>query len=484
MRESVTLTVGSVVGVGLFVTGANVAGLMGNAVIIATLVALLVTIYPALLYAEMGAALPYAGGTYQYATAGLSRPVGFLAGWSYIITMVSVSGAEALSFAFYFKTLFSAFGVSIPISDTVIACLILVIFVGLNVWGIEMTGRVANATMFFFWGIAIVWFIMMIPNIQLPNFVETPDFLSGGSGNFIANVAMIWWCFAGFEACCSLGEEIRYPHINIPRAMFLTPFIIFAVNALFQWFLVGIVPTDLLESLATASAPYAEAMTAAGILGIPLAMLAAGIAFGGGLSTMNASISTPPRYLFAMARDGGLPKVFTRVHSKYKTPYVAILFLGGLTFLLVLTNSMDYIASLSLFADLFTYVIGIAAALGLRKKMPELDRPYQAPGIWIGAPVSILIYLIMMTQLEKLAVLSGIIWCILGMFIYWGYTRHHKNADTTASRASSLSCASIREEPEEEDSRKMDREYLLWKRIVIIAVILALALYIVPYIIV
>ena len=68
MKEAVTITVGTVVGVGLFTTGANVVGGLGPAVILATFVAMLISIYPALLYAEMGAALPYAGGTYQYAS--------------------------------------------------------------------------------------------------------------------------------------------------------------------------------------------------------------------------------------------------------------------------------------------------------------------------------------------------------------------------------------------------------------------------------
>ena len=70
LRESVTITVGTVIGVGLFTVGANVVGLMGAAVILPTFIAMLVSIYPALLYAEMGAALPYAGGTYKYASLG------------------------------------------------------------------------------------------------------------------------------------------------------------------------------------------------------------------------------------------------------------------------------------------------------------------------------------------------------------------------------------------------------------------------------
>lgn len=76
MREAVTITAGSVIGVGLFTTGSNVVGNLGIEVIFTTLLALLVSIYPALLYAEMGAALPYAGGTYQFASLGLGKAVG------------------------------------------------------------------------------------------------------------------------------------------------------------------------------------------------------------------------------------------------------------------------------------------------------------------------------------------------------------------------------------------------------------------------
>ena len=305
MREAVTITVGTVVGVGLFTTGANVVGDMGPAVILATFVAMLISIYPALLYAEMGAALPYAGGTYKYASLGIGKPFGMLAGWNFIISLVAVTSGEALAFSFYFKTLFSALGVELPISDRTLATIVVVIFIITNVLGVEMTGKLQNGFMFFFWGVAIIWFITMIPNVQLPYFLEMPEFIQGETPlGFVAAVSMIWWCFAGFETCCAMGEEIKYPQINIPRALFLAPFIVFAVNAAFQWFLVGIVPTEEISALSTASAPFAEAMTKAGILGFPLILLAAGIAFGGDFSTLNASIAVPPRYLFTMARDG------------------------------------------------------------------------------------------------------------------------------------------------------------------------------------
>ena len=479
MREAVTITVGTVVGVGLFTTGANVVGDMGPAVILATFVAMLISIYPALLYAEMGAALPYAGGTYKYASLGIGKPFGMLAGWNFIISLVAVTSGEALAFSFYFKTLFSALGVELPISDRTLATIVVVIFIITNVLGVEMTGKLQNGFMFFFWGVAIIWFITMIPNVQLPYFLEMPEFIQGETPlGFVAAVSMIWWCFAGFETCCAMGEEIKYPQINIPRALFLAPFIVFAVNAAFQWFLVGIVPTEEISALSTASAPFAEAMTKAGILGFPLILLAAGIAFGGDFSTLNASIAVPPRYLFTMARDGAMPKIFARIHKKYQTPYIAILTLGILSAFLIASNSMVYIASVSLFADLFYYVIGIGASFGLRKKHPELNRPYKAPGIMIGAPVSVIIYIVMITQLEREALITGVVWCALGLVVYGVCRRMYKDEENE-DEAGVLQP----EIPSPEEKKKMDREFNIWKTVVAAAVIIVLLAYVVPFLI-
>ena len=218
-------------------------------------------------------------------------------------------------------------------------------------------------------------------------------------------------------------------------------------------------------------------MKIAGILGFPLLMLALGIAFGGDFSTLNASIAVPPRYLFTMARDGAVPQIFAKVHPKYKTPYVSIIALGTLSIALIATDSLIYIASLSLFADLFYYVIGIAAALGLRIKHKELNRPYRAPGITIGAPVSVLIYIVMMTQLPPDALLTGIVWCALGLLIYC-FCRKRYAANEDEALSSQILLA---ETPSAEEMEKMDREYKIWRRIVAVAVVIAAAIYALPF---
>ncbi len=478
--EAITITAGSVIGVGLFTVGSNVVGSLGSYVILATLVALLVSIYPALLYAEMGAALPYAGGTYQFASLGLGRAAGMLAGWNFIISLVAVTGGEALAFSYYFKTLLSAIGFELEISDVALASIVCVGFIVANVFGVKFTGKLQNAFMFFFWGVAVIWFLTMIPNVHLPYFVHAPEFLDvSADGSFMSSVCLIWWCFAGFEACVAMGEEIRFPRITLPRALFLAPFVVFAVNALFQWFLVGITPADQIASLADAEAPFAQAMISAGILGFPLILLAAGIAFGGDFSTLNASIATPPRYLFTMARDGSMPKVFAITSQKYQTPYVAVITLGVLSVALIASNSLVYIASLSLFADLFYYVIGIVASLALRIRYPVLKRTYKAPFIKIGAPISALVYIYMMTELDADAFITGAAWCILGLVIHFICSaKYGKNGEFKLDMQSS----GADEIPSAKERAHLDREFRIWQVIVGLACLTAILLFALPHI--
>ena len=156
-----------------------------------------------------------------------------------------------------------------------------------------------------------------------------------------------------------------------------------------------------------------------------------------------------------------------------------IFVVGLVSAFLIASNSMIYIASLSLFADLFYYVIGIAASFFLRKKHPELKRPFKAPGIMIGAPVSIAIYVLMMTQLDREALITGVIWCILGLIIYGVCRTKYKN-DVTED----LSKVIMEEEiPTPEEKQKMDREFKIWTIVVACAVVIALVAYVVPFIV-
>ena len=274
LKESISMTIGTVVGVGLFTCGSSQIGLVGAWIIGFTFVALLISIWPCLIYGEMSAALPQAGGTYNFAKRGLNRVWANMAGWHYIVSVVAIGAGETLAFANYFSILMESLGVSMAgIDPRIIACILVAIFLVLNYFGIKQSGKAQNIFIFFFWACSICWFIYMIPHIHLEYF--------GGFGmdklppfeEIMYIFGLVWWCYTGFETCVSVGGETKYPQYTLPRALKLSVFLVFAVNALFQWFLVGLVSHDFYGLLATAAAPYAEGLKAAGLVGGPIILL-------------------------------------------------------------------------------------------------------------------------------------------------------------------------------------------------------------------
>ena len=151
LKEAISMTIGTVVGVGLFTCGSSQIGLVGSWIIGFTLVSLLISIWPCLIYGEMSAALPCAGGTYNYAKRGLNRIWANLSGWHYIVSVVAIGAGETLAFSHYFKILLEQFGVDISWLDSrVFAIALVAIFLILNFRGIEQSGKAQLLFMFFF----------------------------------------------------------------------------------------------------------------------------------------------------------------------------------------------------------------------------------------------------------------------------------------------------------------------------------------------
>lgn len=214
-----------------------------------------------------------------------------------------------------------------------------------------------------------------------------------------------------------MGAETKYPQYTLPRALKISVFLVFVCNALFQWFLVGLVPHNYYHLLAVADAPYAEGLKAAGLVGFPIILLCIGIAFGGDLSTINPGIAAPARYIYTMAEDK-LAVIPLQSTPKYKTPYMAVLVVGIINIILIATGSINYIASVSLISLALCYIIGCLAYLGLKKHCPDMKRPYVAPGGKFGCIFTIVIYAFMLIFADKVALItSGVV--TVAAIIYW-----------------------------------------------------------------
>lgn len=476
LKESISMTIGTVVGVGLFTCGSSQIGLVGSWIIGFTFISLLISIWPCLIYGEMSAALPCAGGTYNYAKRGLNRIWANLSGWHYIISVVAIGAGETLAFSNYFKILLEQLGVNIAWLDSrVIATILIAVFLILNFRGIEQSGKAQTGFMFFFWACSIAWFMYMIPKVHVEYFGgiamnELPPF-----NEMMYIFGLVWWCYTGFETCVSMGAETKYPQYNLPRALKISVFLVFALNALFQWFLVGLIPKAHYGILAIADAPYAEGLKAVGLGGFPIILLCIGIAFGGDLSTINPGIAAPARYIYTMAQDSALPKVLAKVHPKYKTPHAAIIVVGIINFILIATGSIDYIASVSLISLAVCYMIGCLAYLGLKVKYADMKRPYVAPFGKLGCYVTIVLYCIMLIFADKIALLTAAVVSVACLIFYCVFTRKHAPGLVSVEEE-----IGVIEEPTPEEKAKMDKVYNIWKIATIVITVIALGIYLVP----
>ena len=235
LKESISMTIGTVVGVGLFTCGSAQIGSVGSWIIGFTFVALLISIWPCLIYGEMSAALPCAGGTYNYAKRGLNRVWANMAGWHYIVSVVAIGAGETLAFANYFKILMEQLGISIVKLDSrIIAIILVAVFLILNFRGIEQSGKAQTAFMFFFWGCSVCWFLYMIPKVHVEYFGGIAMNSLPPFNEMMYIFGLVWWCYTGFETCVSMGAETKYPQYTLPRALKISVFMVFALNALFQ----------------------------------------------------------------------------------------------------------------------------------------------------------------------------------------------------------------------------------------------------------
>ena len=183
-----------------------------------------------------------------------------------------------------------------------------------------------------------------------------------------------------------------------------------------------------------------------------------------------------------MGQDGCLPKVCGKLHPKFRTPYIAILIVGIVAFLLILTNSIAFVAQINICSLFWCYIIGFISFWQLRRKEPELKRPYKAPLPLFSTVSSVIIYALMMWSCGWVHV--GISFIITGcsLLFYLIFARNRGVSREEIIRIQQQEAAVLDEDiPSEADRKKMDREYKVWKLVVGVMTVLVLLLYIISF---
>ncbi len=393
------IVVGTMIGTGIFIVPADMARNAGSIglVFAVWLVGGALSLFGALSYAELGAALPEAGGEYAYMSRAYSPKWGFLFGWMHSIvgrpTSIATIAAgllrfwgfliPAISVPLFHWNLSMPFGLrpyalvftwAQPLAVLAIAAVTFV-----NYLGVRLGGQVQVALTLIKIG-AVMAVVAVALALGHNARAELHPLLggfgaSGSFGGFLAALVGALWAYDGWSNVNLVGSELANPQKNIPRALVggvaLVGFLYLAITAACFYVLpfgaVAASPhvaSDVVEKLAGRGA--AAWLTAAMIVCA--------------LGTMNSSILSGARVNYAMARDGLFFRIARGVHPKFRTPARALLFQGCLASALALTGTFEELYNLFIFAGWIFYGLATASVFWLRWKEPNLPRPYRTWG--------------------------------------------------------------------------------------------------------
>lgn len=450
--DSSMVMVGIVIGSGIFLTTGIMAKSIpsGGLILLAWLVGGLLTLAGALTYAELGAAMPEAGGQYVYLREAYGPMAGFLFGWIlFLVYMTGGIAALALAFAEYIGYFFPYLGTNhiivtldipllkgslhyslsagqmIGVSVIILLSIVNFISVGLgksiqNVFTVIKIGTIA----------AIIILGFAIGKGTPPELAMDPAGMSFGSiiiGFGVALVAVAW-AFDGWNNVNFVAGEIKNPRRNLPLALILGTLGITFLYVLVNYIYLYALP--LKETIGVVR--IAEKATGA-LFGSSTGTLISALVIVSVFGSLNGSILVGPRVYFAMAKDGLFFQKVAHVHPRFRTPGFSILIQAVWASLLTLLGTFEQILTFAMFIAIAFWIAATAAVFTLRKKRPDLPRPYKTwgypvvPAIFIIASTGILLNTLIEKPVEALA---GILLTALGIPAYFYWKQHLKKGNS------------------------------------------------------
>lgn len=436
--ELTMLGIGAIIGTGIFVlTGIAAANYSGPALVISFIIASIACAFAGLCYAEFAAMVPVAGSAYTYGYAALGEFWAWIIGWDLIAEYAFAISAVAIGWSGYIVNLLSAVGIKLPHSITAApheggivnlpAILIIVCITGLLLAGVKQSANVNNIIVAIKVVVVLLFIVLGISHVKPSNWVP---FMPYGFGGVISGASVIFFAYIGFDAVSTAAEEVKNPQKDLPKGIIGSLLICTILYIVVSAILTGMVP--YLEFKNT-SAPVAFALQQVGI-NWGSALVSVG-AVCGITSVLLVMLFGQTRVLFAMSRDGLLPKVFGEVHPKFKTPAKSTLFVGTVTAILSGFTPIGVVAELTNIGTLAAFVIVSAAVIVLRKTRPDLKRTFKCPLVPVIPLLSIAFCLLLIFKLPDVTQIRFLVWLAVGFIIYFAYGNKNSimNKDNNAA---------------------------------------------------
>jgi APA family basic amino acid/polyamine antiporter len=465
-----SLGIGAIIGAGIFVlTGQAAAKYAGPAIVYSFILAGLVCAFAGLCYAEFASMIPISGSAYTYGYATLGEFVAWIIGWDLILEYLFAASTVAVGWSGYVVSFLKDLGVVIPAAFTsapynhvtppdaqwwnlwqlfaqgwvstgavlnVPAMLIVGVITILLVIGIKESANFNNvvvalklAVILTFIGVGVAYINKGNWHPFVPPAIGPGEF--GWSGVLRA-AGVIFFAYIGFDAVSTAAQEAKNPQRDMPIGLLGSLAICTVLYITVSLVLTGIVNYTQLN----VSAPIAVAIST---LGPSLAWLEYFIKIGAiaGLSSVIlVMLLGQPRIFYTMSKDGLLPPIFSVVHPKFRTPWIAQVLTGAVAMVVAGLFPIGLLGELVSIGTLLAFAIVCAGVFVLRFTDPEIHRPFRVPAFWLVAPLGVGFCIFLMAGLPADTWARLIVWMAIGIGIYFFYGRRHSEVQKRAAQAS------------------------------------------------
>ncbi len=383
-----------------------------------------------LCYSELASMIPVAGSAYTYTYATLGEIFAWIIGWDLILEYAVSNMAVAVGFSAYVDSLLQSFGLELPRSLITPAYtpaagwalhfnlpgfLIVLLLTVLLVIGIRESAR-ANTTMVVIKLAAILIFVLAAARFIEPT--HWRPFMPNGWQGVLTGGAIVFFTYIGFDSVSTAAEECRNPQRDVPFGILVS----LAVCATL-YVTVAIVLTGIRAyyTFLGDAAPVASALRAVGLDSVQRWVTVGALT--GMVSSLLVYQLGQARVWFAMSRDGLLPRAFSGVHPRFRTPHISTMVAGLVVAIPAALLDIGTLADLSNIGTLFAFALVATGVLVLRRVQPERPRPFRVPGApWVPLG-AIGCCVLLMASLPVETWIRFFIWLLIGLAIYFGYSR-------------------------------------------------------------
>jgi len=422
----------------------------GPALALSLVMVAIVCVFTGLCYAELASMIPIAGSAYTYTYATLGELVAWIIGWDLILEYAFSNMSVSVGFAAHIEALLEWFGIHPPLrwispaylptglqdfaghdlyapgwhfGFNVPAFLVVMVLTVILVRGIRESAR-TNNILVLIKIVAILAFIFAAASFIKPTYWH--PFMPNGWTGMLSGGSIIFFTYIGFDSVSTAAEECHKPQRDLPFGILAT---LVACTLLYGGVAItlsGIVPW---QSIMGDAAPVVNALRrlsgqpgGGSLRWIELIVLIGAML--GMISSILVFQLGQARVWFAMSRDGLLPKIFGKIHSRYRTPAVATWVAGFVVGVPAGLLDIGTVSNLSNIGTLFAFVLVSIAVMILRYREPERHRAFRAPLGPVFPILSIIFCIMLMMGLEVLTWTAFFIWLFTGLLIYFFYSRH------------------------------------------------------------